>query len=285
MAILALGSVAPTVGAGPIGYFSNGSRLHLIDLATGEATEIGPFGPSLGVSIIAFAPDGTLYGVGQALSGGPQLVAIDPATGVAELVTELTLNDPFNSFEWMTADACGRLYVGGSMGVFGGGLRQKVVEIDPVTGSLEEIVSMVVGGPSGLAARGETLLTVVNGMLTTIDPSTGEITPVAGESVPGLDYDFAADGFLWGAAGGGPSPVPVPGPGPPVHTYRLDPLTGEWAQVAEHQQSILGIAIALPPGACGTTLPLAIPAVSPLGLAGLAILLAAGGAILARRAG
>jgi hypothetical protein len=199
------------------------------------------------------------------------------------LVTELTLNDPFNHFQSMTADACGRLYMGGTMGVFGGGLSQKVVLIDPVTGALEEIVSLVDGGPQGLAARGEILFTVSGGMLSTLDPSTGVITPVADGSVPVLDYDFAADGFLWGLASGGPVPFPVPGSFPGL-TYRLDPQTGELTEVAEHDQPVrTGLAIGPPPEACGTTLPLAIPAVSPLGLVVVAILLAAAGSILARR--
>jgi hypothetical protein len=285
MAILVLAVGSPTAAADPIAYFaatlsSGESGLLRMDLSNGEVTEVGPFGPGSVTTALAFAPDGTLYGMALDVGGGARLVTVDPATGAATLVTELILTDPFGVFGAMTVDACGRLFAGGLMGVLGGELRDKLVAVDPTTGTIRELASGPEGlGPSALAARGETLFTVRLNVLSILDPATGGITPIGGTSVPGLDFDFAADGYLWGAIGQAPIPVP----GPSGSTWRIDPQTGEVEGVAQHGQSMYGgLAIGPPPGMCGATL-LAIPAVSPPGLAVLALLLAVGGTILARR--
>jgi hypothetical protein len=287
MAILVLGSGSPLVGADPIAYFSGTlssgeSGLLRMDLGDGGVAEIGPFGPDgVGTNALAFAPDGTLYGIAVDGEGGGRLVTVDPATGAATPITELTFTDPFNYLGSMTADACGRLFVGGFTEVAGGELRDKVFALDPTTGTILEIASDAWGfGPSGLAASGETLFTVHQGVLSILDPVTGDITPIGGASVPAFDVDFAADGFLWGAVGAAPIPVPDP----TGSTHRIDSETGEVEVVAQHGRTSMygGIAIAPPPGVCGPT-PVAIPSASPLGLAALAALLAAGGMTLAGR--
>lgn len=287
--IIALASGLPPAVADPIAYFtgplsSGGSGLLQIDMATGEVTEIGPYASEIGINSLAFGPDGMLYGVGSNLAGGAHLVAIDPATGAATVVVKLMLSDPSSFFEAMTADACGRLWAQGLLGMPGGGLRESIIAIDPTTGEVEEVVSNPLpSGPRGLAASGETLFTVLYGVLSVLDPATGEITPIAGSSVPNLDLDFAADGFLWGVSGASPVPIPIPVP-TSGHTFRVDPQTGDVEVVSENDRVMNGgAAIGPPPGVCGSGPPLAIPAVSPLGLAALAILLAASGMAVARR--
>jgi hypothetical protein len=286
MAVLALASgLAPAV-ADPIAYVtgplsSGASGLLQIDLATGQAREIGVYAPEIGINSLAFGPDGTLYGIGNNLAGGAHLAVIDPATGAATVLVELMLSDPSSLFEAMTADACGRLWAQGLLGMHGGGLRASIVAIDPASGEVQEILSNPFsGGPRGLAASGETLFTVLYGVLSVFDPATGDITPIGGGSVPDADLDFASDGFLWGLG----DPIPLPVPDPWGRTFRVDPQTGEVEIVAENRQFTYGgAAIGPPPGACGSGSPLAIPVLSPLGLAVLAILLAATGITVARR--
>ena len=286
MVILALASGIPPAVADPIAYFtgplaSGGSGLLQIDMATGQVTEVGAIAREIGINSLAFGPDGTLYGIGNSLAGGAHLAVIDPATGAATVLVELMLSDPSSLFEAMTADACGRLWAEGLLGMHGGGLRASILAIDPASGEVQEVLSSPFsGGPRGLAASGETLFTVLYGVLSVLDPATGEITPIGGTSVPDADLDFAPDGFLWGAGG----PIPLPVPDPWGRTFRVDPQTGQVEVVAENRQFIYGGgAIGPPPGVCGNGSPLAIPAVSPLGLAVLAILFAVTGITLARR--
>jgi len=285
MVILVVAIRPPLASAEPTAYFSGPlsggeNGLLRIDLADGQVTEIGPFGPGgVWTNAIAFAPDGTLYGIAIYAEGGGRLVSVDPATGAATLVTELTLIDPFSNLGSMAVDACGRLFAGGLSGVLGGELRDKVFAVDAATGAIEEIASGAEGfGPLSLAARGETLLTVDQGVLSILDPATGEITPIGG-TLPNADFDFAPDGFLWGALSAGG--IPVPGPSGTIN--QIDPNTGEIVGVGQHDRIMNGgFAIGPPPGACGVTR-LEIPTVSPLGLVALATLLGLGGTILARR--
>jgi streptogramin lyase len=264
-----------------VGPLSSGEHgLLRIDLATGEVAEIGAFGPGIGTVAVAFSPDGRLYGIGHSGDGDAQLVTIDRTTGAATLIADLTLSDPFNALDSLAVDACGRFFAGGEMGVFGGGLRDKVIALDPSSGTVQEVASAPLDtGPKGLAARGEILFTVRQGVLSMLDPTTGEITPVGGTSVPPLDLDFAEDGFLWTAHGANPIPIPIPAPPPPGATFRIHPATGQVTQMAETLHEMFGsIAIGPPPGVCGAAGPPAIPAVSPGGLGLLAILLAAAAA-------
>jgi hypothetical protein len=161
------------------------------------------------------------------------------------------------------------------MGVLAGELRDKIVAVDPGTGTIQEIASGAEGfGPVSLASRGETLFTVYQGVLSILDPATGEITPIGG-TLPNADFDFAFDGFLWGALSA--NGIPVPGPSGTIN--QIDPNTGEIVGVAQHDRIMNGgIAIAPPPGVCGAAGPLPIPVVSAGGLVLLAILVAAVGA-------
>lgn len=286
--LLALPSIplcAEPVGYAPGLLAEGGYGLVQIDLTTGEVIEIGPFGPGFGSVALAFSPDGTLYGFGYHGDGNAQLAIIDPATGAATLVAVLSMTDPFVFFDSLAVDACGRFFASGEMGVFGGGLRDKVIELDPSTGSVIEVVSLPhFSGPRALAARGEMLFAVRQGVLSILDPATGEITPVGGTSVPPFDLDFSDDGFLWTVLGANPPFPPIPGPPQaPGTTFRIHPSTGEVTEVADVFHEVWpSVAIGPPPGACGAAV--AIPASSPLGLLVLAALIAAGGVILARRA-
>jgi hypothetical protein len=63
------------------------STLITIDTATGAGTAIGPITGFPCVSGLAFAPDGTLYGVSDPAFGGTgDLIRIDPITGSATAV-------------------------------------------------------------------------------------------------------------------------------------------------------------------------------------------------------
>lgn len=67
--------------AGGVLYSSDGEDLHTVNLTTGEQTEIGQFDQGGVTSSLAFAPDGTLYGIRQNF-----LVTIDPATAATTFV-------------------------------------------------------------------------------------------------------------------------------------------------------------------------------------------------------
>ena len=95
---------------------SGADHLATIDLETGLATVIGPFGncdeipPPIpadgtgfctieGIEGIAFAPDGTLYGAHSArgAAGAQGIYTIDPVTGAATFFTDLFLSDSSES--------------------------------------------------------------------------------------------------------------------------------------------------------------------------------------------
>ncbi len=287
IAILVFAAGAAPAVADPIAYVvgplsNEADGLSQIDLANGEVTEIGPYLLDLQITSLAFAPSGTLYGLGNDSAGGVHLVTLDPATGSATQVVELMLEDQPGSFEAMTADACGRLWAQGFLEHADGDFREAILGIDPTSGAVEEILTNPIpAGPRGLAARGEVLWTVHQGVLATLDPSTGEITPIGGSSVPPVDYDFAADGGLWGVRRQLPTP-PIPVPVPEGATFRVDPVTGDFEVVAANNRFFLGGgAIGPPPGTCGAALP--IPTASAAGLAVLAVVVAATGTVLLGR--
>jgi hypothetical protein len=280
--------VAPAV-AQPAGvtitHEAEGPVLQRVDLETGELDPIGPLGlPGRVIVAVAFLPSGELVGVDSAQD---ELVRIDPESGQGTVVGALGVdwNLEDNPAD-LAADACGRLWM---IRPALDQLSSELYRLDPLTGAAESHGTF---SPAvfGLAAAGETLygiaeLGVEDPRLVSLDPLTSTVVEVA--VIEGLSFfrtrslDFRGDlelvDYGWRFA-----PVPVP---PLQTTVRFD-LTGEVGHVITHPSdpARLGLAVAPPPGQCVGGSPLPIPTASPLGLAALALGLAAAGALtLARR--
>src|SRR5690606_555491 len=81
--------------AAPTAYIAAWNTLYQLDLATAQATRIGNGIGFNHVEGLAFAPDGSLYGIvdGTARSGSEFtdfLIRINPDTGIGTLVGSLT---------------------------------------------------------------------------------------------------------------------------------------------------------------------------------------------------
>src|SRR5687767_4817075 len=93
-ALLAMCASAPAMAA-PLAYAAGFDALYRIDLATGRTTKIGAFGFAgpgaliADVEGIAFAPDGTLYGVSDSQK---LLLRINKDTGAATPISRLNEN-------------------------------------------------------------------------------------------------------------------------------------------------------------------------------------------------
>ena len=202
---LASGSAAAAeTSAYAVGF----DTLFRIELATGQATRIGAFG-TLGspdaviadVEGIAFAPDGTLYGVSDSQK---VLVRINLATGAATPVGALRQGDtpiasPTESLDFGLAFTCdGRMWLSSDS-------RSRLWEVSPLNGQVR-YVGETGARISGLAARGNEMVGIgVEGDsgIYRIDLATGRatlmtrLTPSASFLDAGLDFD--SDGRLWAA--------------------------------------------------------------------------------------
>ena len=160
-----------------------------IDLDDGNGIDIGPVGYG-SVEALAFAPDGTLYGVDDVTE---ELITIDLSTGAGSAVGPLgtPVNDPGLAFDvlgnlWMVDDGTRDLY-----------------RVSPSSGHATRIGFMG-QEVTGLAARGMTLFGLGGdgtNNLVTINTSTGAATSVGSlgsVTVNNGGLSFDAGGTLWG---------------------------------------------------------------------------------------
>ena len=298
--LLAVGSLTLSLvagvanAAGPTAYAAGFDTLFRIDLATRQGVVVGQFGQFGGSSIgdvegLAFAADGTLYGVSDSIPGGG-LLRINTATGRATVVGNLGLQGTgaFDSLDFGLAATCdGRMWVSSDT-------TSRLWEVDTATGATRLVGSM--GRKiSGLAARTDGLYGVgVEGDegLYLIDTASGQATLVrafSGVTLPDAGLDFDADGNLWAVFDLFP---------PVAHSdlVRIDPVTGVEANVGRitgpqleggnDSKELEGLAIAAPvcsPDGNGAPTVLPVPASSRFGTALLALGLLALGVLGARR--
>jgi len=274
--LLGLCAAPAATSAEPLAYFivptTDGSELWRLDLASLSWVTIGPLGlPDSAVTALAFTADGRLYG-GDYAEGG-RLLTIDPATGAATVVGGFGLPEPQATILYLTGDACGRLWAAARVGIPGAGFRDVMLAINPSTGAAIEIVELGPGTPvGGLAAQGETIYALHDQALSTFDPAAGSFAPIGDTGIQRFDgFAFDAAGTLWGVT----NPIVGPGTPPPAPIYHLDLQTGEAQFVTFNPIPVVGFAIAAPNGACDSGPAREIPTVSPLGLALLALGLAA----------
>jgi hypothetical protein len=267
----ALACAAPAV----FGYGAGFSELYRVNLATAQATRIGPVA-GIGfndVEGLALSPDGILFGVADQtmhLGGGnfsattDFLIRISPTTGAGTLVGQMPglqgqgpapgqldygLAFTCDGRLWMSSDTTGNLW-----------------EVDRNSAAVR-LVGNTGASISGLAARGNVLFGVSVGptpQLYRIDPATAAAVVVGPLDVGGVvanaGLDFDADGVLYAALDPGAT---VPGFS---RVVRIDPNTGAGTVVAQipiEFVTMKALAIA-PTGGCQAASVDAIPVPGPM---------------------
>jgi hypothetical protein len=251
MALLPLAAAAE-----PFGYAAGFDVLYRIDLATGNATAVGPIGFN-DVEGLSAAQNGMLYGVADATAGSGSgltdlLIRIDPATGAGTLIGALSAlqgQGPGGNLDYGLAFTCDqRLWLSSDT-------TNQFWEVSPATGATR-FVGQTGQRVSGLAARGANLFGLSigdNPTLYRIDPNTGAATQVGALGVGGVvddaGLDFDTTGALWAVLD------PEPAAEGSSRIARIDPLTGQGTVVSSSsiaQVGMEGLAIAAVPACNGT---------------------------------
>lgn len=251
--------------AAPQAYVSAWNTLYRLDLATGQATPVGTGIGFNDVEGLAFAPDGTLYGVADGTAGSGSastdfLIRIDTATGTGTLVGVMSALQglgPNGQLDYGLSFTCdGRLWASSDTT---GGLWQ----IDPIDASARAVGNT--GAPlTALGGRGNLLfgVGVQNGFgdrnqqaLYRLDPATAIATRLGSllidETLSSGGADFDASGTLWATLDSQPPDV-----NRATRLARIDTVTGRAEVIASisgiaENVSVRGMAIAPPAGCTG----------------------------------
>ena len=240
--------------AEPVGYIVGFDTLYRTDLATGQTVPVGPIGFS-DVEGLAFAPDGTLYGVADAgLSGGSGasdlLIRINIADGSGTLVgplAGLSGTGPSGNLDYGLAFGCdARLWLSSDT-------TMQLWEVTPSSGATR-LVGNTGRAISGLATSAGDLYGIsvdATPSLFRIDTDTAVATPIGalnvGGAVADAGLDFDGNGRLWAVLD------PEPSAEGASRIARLDTTTGAGTVVANANVAAIGmegLAIAAPIG-CG----------------------------------
>ena len=157
-------------------------QLATIDPKTGQATMFGEPVKDLNVMALEFAPDGTLYAVGDANSASPTfntLYTVDQKTGAFTAVGSTAAPEFIMDLAF---DARGTMYGAGMRGLF---------TIDRKTGTATKVVDFVGGGAVmglGYNAKQDKLYATdyrtPNSALYLVDTKNGFLTPMAAMGYP-----------------------------------------------------------------------------------------------------
>ena len=177
----------PSAGADPnkYGCMTPGpQQLATIDPKTGRATMFGASVEKLNVMALEFAPDGTLYAVGDFNPASPTfntLYTVDVKTGAFTSVGSTSVPAP-NFFMDLAFDSRGTMYAASMFGLF---------TIDRKTGTATKVVEFVGGGPVmglGYNAKQDRLYVTdwksPKSALYVVDTKTGFLTPMADIGFP-----------------------------------------------------------------------------------------------------
>jgi hypothetical protein len=159
-------------------------QLATIDPKTGRATMFGAPVEKLNVMALEFAPDGTLYAVGDANPASPTfntLYTVDPKTGAFTAVGSTGVQAP-NFFMDLAFDARGAMYGASMFSLF---------TIDRKTGTATKVVEFVGGGAVmglGYNAKQDKLYATdykePKSALYEVDTKNGFLTPMADIGYP-----------------------------------------------------------------------------------------------------
>ena len=195
----------PSAVAAPIALSVNDIDDHLyqIDLASGVALDVGPTGiaAATNISSLAFAPNGTLYGIEDQAS--PRLMTLNTSTGAATPVGPLGIAGGIVN-TGLAFGADGRLWLAG----FTPGLpdTENLFEVDPQTGTATLVGPTLeqpgvpgsrvqVVGLASCGGTGSTLLALDSGRLFTLSTEDAIVTGIGdlGLSPAGFAGDLAFD--------------------------------------------------------------------------------------------
>ena len=287
--------VEPDIKAGNVAYIAGFDSLFRLDLSTGAGTAVGTgFGFAGGAQVadmdsIAFAPDGTLYGVAD--SPRAALYRLSTASGRATLVAQFRENGQLIDNNTRLDAAIG-FTCNGKLLMATRGL-DRLFEVDTATAAVRGLgpLGVAIGG---VATRGEDVLALgiagsegvfrlsESGAQASRMPSA-----LASRSYPGGAIAFAGDGRLFAAIDNGQRSPPVllelsPDGG---SILRETTITGARFGTGGDSQPVRTLAIAPPvcPAVIGGTAAVAVPALDARGLAVLVLLLAVAGVLLRRR--
>jgi hypothetical protein len=278
-----VGVMVTPAAAAPVGFATTlvgdvSCQLATVDLASGALAPFGPASSDHCARDLAFAPDGTLYGIvlgPTATEPDPtfsfmRLVRFDTNTGAATLLGQVTTFDfTFSTAAGLAFDATGTLYAQfasadpscSATGVF------CLYRVDPSNPSAATLVGPASEGENalhGLAGECEgTLFTEqvlpqdqIQASLLSEDPANAQVTIIGSigpEDTMLFGYDFDTLGVLWGlgqtsAAG-------------QLRVFTVDPSTGAATAgvnvTGAPQGALSGLAIA--PLTCATG-PAPVPA-------------------------
>jgi hypothetical protein len=291
-ACLSLLFVGTNVLADPFGYvvnsdgpdFGTTDSLYRVNLATGQATRVGPIGFA-DVEGLAISPSGVLYGVDD---GSKTLITINTQTGVGRAVANQRGNlglsgqgvGTFDSLDFGLAFTCdGALWLSSDS-------TSRLWRVDPATGATSNMIN--VGHPVSGLAGGSDLFGVTGerspATLTEIDTQEGMSIKVIGGLGANLQFDdvgldFDADGMLWAIVD-----YTQQGSDPPSDIFRVSARNGAASLIAQTIPGVESLAIAPPVCTNGQQQASAIvPTLSARSLAGLALVLLFVGLWFARR--
>ena len=161
-------------------------QLATIDPVTGKANVFGKLFEGLQVMGLEFAPDGTLYAVGDANGASPTfntLYTVDLETGALTSVGSTGVPPP-GFFHDFTFDSTGTMY---------GTTSQALYTIDPKTATATKVIDFVGGGGFGVMglsynAKQDRLYATefkpLNSAFYLVDIQTGFLTPLAATGYP-----------------------------------------------------------------------------------------------------
>jgi len=167
-AVCAFACVAQTIyGSAFPGDSSDPATLYTINPSNGAGTAIGSIGFA-NVSAIAFAPNGTLYGIGRNGDSDLALITINTSTGAGTQVALIT------SFSGNATDMAFRS--DGVLFVYSG--QQRVYTINTTTGVATQLgATGTTGGGNAIAfSAGGTLYHADDVSLHTVNQSSGSLT-------------------------------------------------------------------------------------------------------------
>lgn len=285
--------IDPKVGS--VGYLAGFDALFRLDLTSGAGTLIGNgFGFASGAQVadmdsLAFAPDGTLYGVAD--SPRAALYRLSTVSGRATLVAQLRENGQLIDAAGLVDGAIG-FTCSGKLLLASRGLG-RLFEVDPATATVRslgpldvavgaiaahagELFALGVGGNTGVYRLAET------GAAISAIPNT-----LASRSYPAGALAFGPDGRLFAAFDNNRQAPPVLLELSPdgATVLRETTITGPQFGTGANSQPVRALAIAPPVCApAGSAVAVAVPSLDLRGLAALALLLAVVGWAVRRRA-